>query len=75
MFFVGRDLDRVHSQHVSPILQHGRFHALLHIQLIVWMFLHDAVDFVGKLAVQRRNRVRDLDLRAGVLTGEQDSER
>ena len=56
-------------------MQHGRFHALLHIQLVVWMILPDAVDFVGELAVQRRNRVRDLDLRAGVLTGEQDSER
>ena len=39
------------------------------------MILHDAVDFVGKLAVQRRNRVRDFNFRAGVLTGEQDSER
>ena len=75
MFFVGRDLDRVHSQHIPPILKHGRFHALLHIQLIVWMLLHDAVDFVGELAVQRRNRVRDFNFRAGVLTGEQDSER
>ena len=75
MFFVGRDLDRVHSQHIPPVLQHGRFHALLHIQLIVWMILHDTVDFIGELAVQRRNRVRDFNFRAGVLTGEQDSER
>ena len=75
MFFVGRDLDRVHSQYVSPILKHGRFHALLHIQLIVWMFLHDTVDLIGKLAVQRRNRVRDFNFRAGVLPGEQDTER
>ena len=75
MFFVGRDLDRVHSQHIPPVLQHGRFHALLHIQLVVWMFLHDTVDFVGKFAVQRRNRVRDLDFRAGVLACEQDSKR
>ena len=37
--------------------------------------LHDTVDFVGELAVQRRNRVRNLDLRAGVLAGEQDSKR
>ena len=75
VFFVGRDLDRVHSQHVPPVLQHGRFHALLHIQLVVWMILHDAVDFVGELAVQRCNRVRDFNFRAGVLTGEQDTER
>ena len=75
MFFVGRDLDRVHSQHISPILKHVRFHALLHIQRVVWVALHDTVDFVGELAVQRRNRVRDFNFRAGVLTGEQDSER
>ena len=75
MFFVGRDLDRVHSQHIPPVLQHGRFHVLLHVQLVVWMILHNAVNRVGELAVQRRNRVRDLDFRAGVLTGEQDSER
>jgi len=75
MFFVGRDLDRVHSQHISPVLQHSRFHALLQIQLVVWMFLHDAVDFVGELAVQRRNRVRNLDFRTGILPGKQDSER
>ena len=75
MFFVGRDLDRVHSQHIPPVLQHGRFHALLHIQRVVWVALHDTVDFVGELAVQRRNRVRDFNFRAGVLTGEQDSER
>ena len=75
VFFVGRDLDRVHSQHIPPVLQHGRFHALLHIQLIVWMFLHDTVDLIGKLAVQRRNRVRNLDFRTGILTGEQDAER
>ena len=75
VFFVGRDLDRVHSQHIPPVLQHDRFHALLHIQLIVWMFLHDTVDLIGKLAVQRRNRARDLDLRACVLACEQDSKR
>ena len=75
MFFVGRDLDRVHSQHIPPVLQHSRFHALLHIQLVVWMILHDAVDLIGKLTVQRRNRVRDLDLCACVLPGKQDSER
>ena len=75
MFFVGRDLDRVHSQHIPPVLQHSGFHALLHIQLVVWMILHDTVDFIGELAVQRCNRVRDFNFRAGVLTGEQDSER
>ena len=75
VFFVGRDLDRVHSQHIPPVLQHGRFHALLHIQLIVWMILHDTVDFIGELAVQRCNRVRNLDFRTGILTGEQDTER
>jgi len=75
MFFVGRDLDRVHSQHIPPVLQHSSFHALLHIQRVVWVALHDTVDFVGELAVQRRNRVRDLDFRTGVLTGEQNSKR
>ena len=75
MFFVGRDLDRVHSQHIPPVLQHGRFHALLQIQLVVWMILHDTVDFIGELAVQRCNRVRDFNFRTGILTGEQDSER
>ena len=75
VFFVGRDLDRVHSQHVSPILQHVRFHALLQIQLVVWMILHNAVNRVGELAVQRCNRVRNLDFRTGILTGEQDTER
>ena len=75
VFFVGRDLDRVHSQHIPPVLQHGRFHALLHIQLVVWMILHNTVDFIGELAVQRCNRVRNLDFRTGILTGEQDTER
>lgn len=44
-------------------------------RMLLWMFLHDTVDLIGKLAVQRRNRVRDLDLRACVFTGEQDTER
>ena len=39
------------------------------------MILHDTVDFVGELAVQRRNRVRNLDFRTGVLACEQDSKR
>ena len=75
VFLVSRDLDRVHSQHIPPVLQHGRFHALLHIQLVVWMILHDVVNRVSELAVQRRNRIWNLDFRTGILTGEQNSER
>ena len=75
MFLVGRNLDRVHRKHIPPVLQHGRFHAFLHVQFFVWMILHNAVNRVGELAVQRRNRVWDLDFRTGILTGEQDSER